>query len=115
MPRKDPPKEYRFKPGQSGNPGGRPKGDGVISKAVIRQLAELDPRTLKSIAEKIVAALIKKALKGGIFHAQFLADRSEGKVKDVLKIEGEDLMPGVSDEELARRLLNKGKQKPNGK
>jgi hypothetical protein len=32
-----PPAEYRWKPGQSGNPGGRPKGSGKIQRKIQRE------------------------------------------------------------------------------
>ncbi len=78
-----------FKKGQSGNPGGRPKYK-EISHAIRhiltlseKEFAEYEPGT---IAERLAYIRIKQAvLKGGLFEAQFIADRAEGKAVATVK------------------------------
>lgn len=73
----------KFEKGKSGNPGGRPKY-GEISKA-IRHILDLPSEKLArfvpdTMAEKIAMARINEAAKrSGLFDAQFVADRAEGK------------------------------------
>jgi hypothetical protein len=62
---------HKFKPGQSGNPGGRPKSE-HISKALKRLLAAGD-------TDRIAKALIRLAKKGNVSAAREIADRTEGK------------------------------------
>ena len=38
---KRPPEEHRFRPGQSGNPSGRPKGSGSFKKELLEELGEI--------------------------------------------------------------------------
>lgn len=116
MPRKPPPEEHRWKPGQSGNPGGRARGR-TIAAELREVLAEDDPKKRKTVLRKLAEAIIKRALKGDVYAAQFVAERTEGKVKDVLQLETESRMPGVSDADLAAALARKGAQtreKPPG-
>lgn len=78
---------YRWKPGQSGNPGGRPKTK-VISKAC-RELLALDvpgDRRGRTYAEKIVAKWAKLALHGSLVAGQMLADRAEGRPRQTIDI-----------------------------
>jgi hypothetical protein len=71
---------HRFKPGQSGNPGGRPR-TAKLSEACRAKLASPipgDPES-RSYAEAIADKLAQLALKGDIRAAQELADRAEGR------------------------------------
>jgi ribosomal protein L17 len=71
---------HRFKPGESGNPGGRPKSK-KLSEAY-RALLEADPKTTvvpTTNAEAVAARLIKLAKKGNISAAREAADRAEGR------------------------------------
>lgn len=78
--------EHRFQPGQSGNPGGRPKGRSIA--AILRELldqTELGGQKIpdgKRAADMLGEALLKHALKGDIRHIQEVLNRTEGKVPD---------------------------------
>ncbi len=76
-----PPPEFRFKPGQSGNPGGRAKTK-LISQAYQEFLAELDKKKRRTIAQEIAKQIIQKALKGDLAAAKETTDRTEGKAVD---------------------------------
>src|SRR5580704_9221962 len=70
----------RFRPGRSGNPGGRPKS-AKLSEACRSLLAEPvpgDPNGLTH-AEAIAKKLAQRALKGSVTAAAELGDRSEGR------------------------------------
>jgi hypothetical protein len=75
--------QKRFEPGQSGNPGGRPKLR-LLSKAAREALAEVNPETGLSNAEEIVAALVKKAKSGDVWACRELREWTEGRVPTVL-------------------------------
>ena len=71
---------FRFKPGQSGNPGGRPR-TAKLSEASRAKLASVipgDPEG-RTYAEGIADKLALLAIKGDIRAAQELADRAEGR------------------------------------
>lgn len=68
---------YKFKPGQSGNPGGRPKND--LAKEIARAVFEGD-------AGAIAAAFTKVLRKGNAYAFKELADRAYGKVTDKLEV-----------------------------
>ena len=76
-----PPPEFRFKPGQSGNPGGRAKTK-LISQAYQELLEELDTKKRRTIAQEIAKQIIQKALKGDLAAAKEATDRTEGKAVD---------------------------------
>jgi len=70
-----PPKDKQFKPGQSGNPNGRPK-----------KLPELD-KLLSDVfgadeMERVLKAVYAKALKGDTRAAEIILDRGYGKAKE---------------------------------
>jgi hypothetical protein len=94
----------RWKPGQSGNPGGRPKS-APLSQACREVLAlpvPGDPQG-RTYAEMIAATLAGKAVEGDIKAAQELADRAEGRARQSIDIEHtrlSDAFERMSREEL---------------
>ena len=78
-------KEYEFKPNESGNPGGRPKGKSLT--AVLRELLDQIPKgDTAKLKERIVKALLDKALRGDTRALDLIFERSDGKVKDELEV-----------------------------
>ena len=83
----------RWKKGQSGNPGGRPKSR-LVSEALRTQLAALKPGDLKgrTYAELIASNLIEIASESdgseAVHAAGLIADRIEGRVKQQVEIAG---------------------------
>ena len=67
---KNPPKDTQFKPGQSGNPSGRPKGSRNLRTDLMEELAEKIPvieRGQKRLISKqrvLVKAMMDKGMKG---------------------------------------------------
>lgn len=85
MPRED----TQFKPGQSGNPGGRPKGASVYHR-LCKMLAqgadaEIDP---EDKADAAALAMLDKLLAGNEKLLTYLIDRQEGKTADTVRHEG---------------------------
>ena len=82
----DPLKEHQWKPGQSGNPKGRPKTDSV-TRAIRSLLA--DGISGEPLYEAIAKVAVQKALQGDRHFWQFVVDRSDGKVLDQVNQSGE--------------------------
>lgn len=82
-------KPTQFKPGQSGNPTGRPK-TGLLSVAMREKLAEVDPKDKqgRTFAEIIAERLIKDARAGKVQATSELADRTEGRPKQAHELSG---------------------------
>jgi hypothetical protein len=74
---------HKFKPGQCGNPGGRPRGTSLT-----KRLADALEKNDGELAELIVKSLIKSGLKGSNPALQEIFNRIEGKVAD--RIAGHD-------------------------
>ena len=99
-----------YKPGESGNPSGGRKGKSLT--AVLRELLEQIPKgDTAKLKERIVKALLDKALRGDTRALDIIFDRSDGKV--TLPIGGDKENPiytiTVSSEEGKKdveRLLN---------
>jgi hypothetical protein len=94
----------RWKPGQSGNPGGRPKRTPLIDafREVLSKPVPGDMRG-RTYAQAISEKLATKAVEGDIRAAQELADRAEGKARQTLQIENTTLKQAferMSDAEL---------------
>lgn len=85
--RPEPPKEYRWKPGQSGNPGGRPKRK-VLSDAYRAALEQEVPGDKKgrTWAEFIADQMVMEAAKRKVPAAAELADRTEGKARQAFEV-----------------------------
>lgn len=87
---------HRFKPGESGNPKGRPKGSKNIStqmkKILFQRIKYNDPltgkRRMRSIADHIALALVGEALKGNVQAVRQIQERLEGKVEQPHKFNG---------------------------
>lgn len=80
------PRDTRFKPGQSGNPGGRPKGAISLTAEIRRQMAQTD-EDRRTVSERVVAACIDKALEGSVQHFIQLIERTDGKVSTGVELE----------------------------
>lgn len=78
--------KHKFKPGQSGNPGGRPKGQSL--SALLRELLDEVQKNGKTLGESVSRALIAAAKRGNVKAFNAIADRVDGKVPN--KIEGAD-------------------------
>jgi uncharacterized protein DUF5681 len=72
---------YAFKPGQSGNPAGRPKSRPLSEayRALLSQPLKDDPT--RTVADVVAAAMVQNAFAGDVAAAKELADRTEGKAK----------------------------------
>lgn len=93
----NPPKDTRWKPGQSGNPKGRPKNVKYVSELLQEELHQV-PETIdgkkntKTWAELICERMLTAAVEGGQpAIIKELLDRIEGKVKDTHQIETGDI------------------------
>lgn len=72
-----------FAPGQSGNPGGRPKRDKLWRDAIIRAVKRReqdDPQAL----EKLADSLLRKVADGDVPAIKELGDRMDGKVAQAI-------------------------------
>jgi hypothetical protein len=89
---KKPPKETQFKPGQSGNPSGLPKGTPKVSVALMKLLAGNpgEQFTPRSRAEEIALALLNKAASGDVQAIREVSDRTEGKSPATLNVNKSD-------------------------
>lgn len=92
-----PPDYTRWKKGQSGNPGGKPKQLLTIASvsALMGRFAHLSEEQLATVLkdpkatviEKMVGSVIMKAIQAGDYtRLSFLLDRTVGKVKDVSEV-----------------------------
>jgi hypothetical protein len=85
---------FRWKPGQSGNPGGRPKRKPLTDKLL--EVLE-DPKEL----EALVRVWLKSAQKGSVMHLREILDRVEGRVALPVDVSGH-VTHEMTDEEKAR-------------
>jgi hypothetical protein len=75
-----------FKPGQSGNPAGRPKSI-TLSEAIRLQLAKtVSEGSDVTFAEAIAQVLCVAAVRGNVNAAREIADRTEGKAKQQVDV-----------------------------
>ena len=85
-------KQYpnRWKPGQSGNPVGRPKNADTLTVQLREAVAELDDKEGKTGARLMAEAMLKLAIKGNVQAAQLIYDRLEGKPAQAIMLKGDD-------------------------
>lgn len=97
-------KPYRFKPGQSGNPSGRPKNRPQIPDLLRKIGAEKSAKGSKlTKIDLLMHRVYGHALKGESWAVQFIADRLEGKAQANLAIEHSGSM-GLYSPEAAEEI-----------
>lgn len=82
-------KPFRFQPGQSGNPSGRPrKPEAILSEAIRKQLAEMHDNE-KTKAEAVASRLIQEAIlsESPVPAIKEVGDRSEGKAFQSVRLD----------------------------
>lgn len=84
---------YKWKPGQSGNPGGRPKKD---------KASDISVKIFEENAEAIEKAMLAALKKGDARVFQVLADRGYGKLREEVEHTG-DVGVHVTDRLLSAR------------
>lgn len=86
----------KFKPGESGNPAGRPPGRGfvdIFNALLERKIKFKDPlndnvETTITVKERLAIAMMVKALKGSEKAFELIGDRTDGKVALPMKLSG---------------------------
>ena len=78
-----PSRENQFRPGQSGNPGGRPKGRSVTARVRRLMLAgEIGGKALpdgKQVADVVAETLLREALSGNFKALKYLIERNDSR------------------------------------
>jgi len=108
-------KQYRWRPGTSGNPKGRPKLPAVLSDALRHRLGETAPgdKHRRTFAQRIAERLCEAALRGSVSAAVAIMDRVEGKPQQSLVgANGKPLFPSNEDITVElRKLIDEIKEK----
>ena len=93
----------RFRPGQTGNPGGRPKYS-KLSHALREKLASPVPGDGRSYADVFAEILCDAGLRGDKSAIEMILQRTEGYPRQA--IEFEDKTPPIEDAELLDRAID---------
>ena len=81
-------KQYEFKPGESGNPGGRPAGKSITAE--LRKMID-EGNTAEDIAKVLIDLAKSIGTRGQVPAIKELLERTEGKVPDKHEIETGDI------------------------
>jgi hypothetical protein len=102
-------KATRFKPGQSGNPDGRPRTAKFNEAA--REISEEVDKKGKSGAERLALYCFKRALRGSTRHLQLFLAYALGRPRQIVEVTGPDGQPiafkamNLSRDEVHARIL----------
>lgn len=82
-----------FRPGHSGNPGGRPKGSVKVSSCYERSLSRPFPGDAqgRTYAQVIADKAVELAAEGRIDAIKEVTDRTEGRSKQIIDVNRSDL------------------------
>lgn len=100
-----------FKPGQSGNPNGRPKGTSLTARLRVA-IEKPEPGDERPVADRLVAKLITLALEGDRQAIKDVFERVDGKVPDKLEA---DLKSGDDNGQIVAVILKALDQFPDAK
>lgn len=87
MPYKEPPIEHQFKPGQSGNLEGKPKGTLSMTTLLREYLETKDLKTGKYVKDIVNEAFVKRAVSKSDVLMKELLDRTDGKVTQSIDLD----------------------------
>jgi hypothetical protein len=104
-----PPAEHQFRPGQSGNPNGRPKTRTLTE--LIRVELDRAEKGGKTLAQVIAEVFVDRAAAGHFVFAKEVIDRVDGKVPERY----EDITPGRDDDDARLTVLTDTLRKRGGK
>ncbi len=82
-----------WKPGQSGNPKGRPTKGKAISEEMRRLLQGQAPGTKQTNLAVLVAKLVEMALAGQLDAIKYICDRLEGRPPQAVELSGDKARP----------------------
>ena len=82
-------KPYHWKPGQSGNPKGRPKRTEVLTDMLWAELRRKDKKAGETKRVLLVRKLVDKAIAGDMRAQQIVIERLWGKAPDNVNISGQ--------------------------
>ncbi len=92
--------DHLWKPGQSGNPKGKPKGSRHFSTLIREAITKVATDTGTSDDVLIVQALVAKAKDGDLKAVDMVLDRVDGKAEQTINLDADvTVNDGLSDEE----------------
>jgi hypothetical protein len=94
-----------FRPGQSGNPKGRPKGS-RNRNTIIMEWLEAPSEDGEPNVDTMTKAIIKKAIGGDVPAFRELLDSAYGKIADKTELTGAEGGPVQVASDLDRQILN---------
>ncbi len=105
---------YQFKPGQSGNPAGKPRGTQHITTKLWEALQQKVNGTNETYADKLVQRILNDAIaKGNTTLITVILNRIDGALLQGIDItsNGESIAPGSDVMAIAQRVAEELKQR----
>ncbi len=87
------PRPQEWKPGQSGNPGGRPRNEDSLAAQLREVLAEVDEESGKTKARLLAEKYVALGLDGNVMAITAIADRVDGKPPHSVTLKGDTDAP----------------------
>ena len=112
MPRGEHLKPYQWKPGQSGNPKGPPKGRRIVDwmRDIRDEIVSSGRYKGMTFGEAMARAAFEKSIGGNMKAVEHVQECLDGKVPQKIELEGMSRMPGITDGELIEKLKLKDQQ-----